>query len=354
MNKPFRFFLILRLAVYTILIAYLAGDFSLNGPLTRGLKRAAPGSPQSIARAKSNQEIARIGDQSITRSQLDRAVGEALWLQGEALDSLTPLDQQIIRYKALSNLIDADLLNRKIASSGAAPAVSDAEVNARLARLLGRFVTKSDLEAAMKTQGIPDEASLRDRLKVMIGQEKFIDAQIAPLTEVSEEEARTWFLDHQQEIALRERVRARHLFIPTLDVPSAQAKARLEKALSELTTGTKDFKTLAKEVSMDPATQYRAGDLGWMSRDRLPDDFAKELFRLPIDQPTVFQTKLGWHLAEVLEKKSARPQTFEEAKAEIISALRTVKRDRAVRDFRDDLQKNSGTTVRIRHEILNQ
>ncbi|MBK1881862.1 peptidylprolyl isomerase [Luteolibacter pohnpeiensis] len=352
MNKPFRFFLALRLLVYTVLIVYLAGDFSLNGPLSQSLKKASPNSPQSIKRARANVEIARVGDRSITRGQLELATIEALWLQGKNFDSLNSLDRQIARYKALSELIDSELLNQKIAADTSFPQVPKEEVDARLKRLLGRFTNKSEMETAMKSQGIPNESALRDRVAVLIRQEHFIDSQISPLAQVSEQDARDWFDAHQQELALPERIQARHFFIPTLDVPSAQAKATLEQALVSLTHESEDFHSLAEKISMDPATQHHGGELGWMTRERLPEDFAKQLFALPLHQPTIFQTQLGWHLAEVTAKEAARPQSFDDAKPEILAGLRAAKRNQAIQKYREQLQKDA--SIIVHHELMNQ
>ena len=353
MNRPLRFFLILRLAVYVVLIAYLAGDFSLNGPLSRSLKKASPNSRESIARAKANTVVATIGDRTISHAQLDRATSERLWLEGKNFAGLSPIDQKIARYSALADLIDSELLNQKIAASGEAPGVTADEINSRLRRLLGRFETKGHLETAMKLQGIPDGDALRSRMENQIRQEKFIDSQIAPLADVSDEEVRAWFRDHRKDLEVPERIKARHVFVPTLGIAPDQAKAILEAAFSKLRAGER-FEKLAADTSMDPATKDRGGELGWMTRDRLPDDFGNALFDLVTGKPALFQTKLGWHLAEVTDRKPSETPAFEEAAPEIRLALRNVKRNRAILEFRDDLRNNGSAVISLRHDIINK
>ena len=126
----------------------------------------------------------------------------------------------------------------------------------------------------MKSQGIASESDLRDRLAARIQQEKYVELKTGPLAVVTGDEARAWFEQNRDKLALPERVRARHVFLATLERPEQEAKALLETALADLTAGTADFATLASRLSEDPASKTRGGDLGWMSRARLPADFA--------------------------------------------------------------------------------
>ncbi len=305
---------------------YLAGDALFQGPVRRFL---FPPDTRHLA--------ARVAGRPITRSQLDRALSEQLWLDGKSTKDLAPADLKPARDAALRELIDHEIL--RLQDQTAIP-VSDAEIDTRLLRLLGRFESKGALETAMKSQGIPSERNLRDRLAARIRQEKFIASRIAPSVQVSPEEARTWFDEHEAALALPERVEARHVFIPTLNQAPEEAKRKLEAALADLTTKKKDFPTLARELSEDPATNKIGGALGWMTRARLPADFAAPLFSLKLNQPKLIRTKLGWHLVEVTGRKPAEPRSFEQAEAEIHAALGTLKRRSAIEALRKSLRKS--------------
>jgi parvulin-like peptidyl-prolyl isomerase len=225
--------------------------------------------------------------------------------------------------------------------------VTDAEINERVRRLVGRFENKGTLETAMKSQGISTEQNLRERLAERIRQEKFVNQQTAASSGISEEEARKWFDDHQASIALPERIEVRHIFLPTLDHPSEEAKQRLTAALAELVEKKKDFATLAKEISEDPATREIGGTLGWMTRERLPVDFSAPVFSLALHTPTLVRTRLGWHLVEVTARKPAEARTFEQAKPEILSALAAVKRRTATENFRKSLRQTHSADIEI-------
>jgi len=336
-----------RLTLCTAVLLYLAGDFFLfNGPLHQAIQVLSPESPESIEKARKEGIVARVGRHTISSSQLERALNENLWLEGKTLAGLSPEEQKTARKAALADLIGQELLLAEIKAAEPALEVSAAEIDARLKGFTARFSNKEALEGAMKSQGIASEKDLRDRLASMIRREKFVEAKIAPQARVSDDEAKKWFEAHGKELAIPERVEARHIFIPTLQTPAEEAKKKLDEALAQLTAKQKDFAALAKEFSQDPATKDRGGNLGWMTRARLAPDLAAPLFSLPVHQPSLVRTRLGWHLIEITARKATEPRTFEDAKAEVLSALEAVKRRDAVKAYRADLLK-SKDSIRI-------
>jgi len=342
MSFPGRF--PIRLALCGIAAVYLAGDFFVfQGPLRHQIDLLDPASGASGARAKSKGVVAKVFGQTISRSQLDRAVQEKLWLEGKTTKNLTPAD----RKAALDELICHEILRAKIKAEEKPPNVSPEETDDRLRRLLGRFETQGALVTAMKSQGIRSEDDLKNRLAARIQQEKFINSRIASRIKVTDEEARKWFEENGKGLENPARVEARHIFIPTLDHPPEEAKQKLEEALAALTEKKKDFATLAKELSEDPATKDSGGALGWMSHDRLPVDFAAPLFSLEPNTPTLIRSRLGWHLAEVTARKAAEPRSFDQAKPEILAALEAVRRREAVYTFQASLLKEASGNVSV-------
>jgi parvulin-like peptidyl-prolyl isomerase len=318
---------------------YLVCDAFLHGPVFRAAA--------SLLDPGRENNVARVFKQTITRSQLDRAVRERLWLEGKTIDSLTPENLKSVRQAALDELIDQELLRAKAAVAAMDLKVTAEEITGRLDRLAARFESKDEMKSAMKSQGIASERDLRDRLAARIQQEKFVESKIGPPAKVTDEEAKKWFDENQKDLTNPERVEVRHVFLPTLDHPPEEAKAKLESALADLTAKKKDFTTLAKELSEDPATKDNGGSLGWMTRDRLPVDFAAPVFSLSLNQPTLVRTRLGWHLVEVTGRKPAEPRTFEQAKPEILSALEAVKRRKAIADSRAALRKDEGSNIEV-------
>jgi len=342
-----------RLILCAAFLGYLAGDlFIFNGPINRLIESGRPDSARSIARAKENGVVARVDFHPITQSQLERATHERLWIEGKNLTKLTPEEQTAARRAALDELIDHELLRIHTAKTGQPLVVSEDEVNERLRRLVGRFETKGALETSMKTQGIQNENELRRLLSARIQQEKFLQSQTGSASAVSEDEAKKWFDENQANLGTPERVEARHIFLPTLNQVSDEVKAKLDAAFTALNEKQKDFPTLAKELSDDPATKELGGNLGWMTRNRLPADFAEPVFALPLNQPKLIRTKIGWHLIDVTARKPAEPRTFEDAKSEIIAALESKKRQESTTGLRERMKKENASMIEIFDESL--
>jgi parvulin-like peptidyl-prolyl isomerase len=210
------------------------------------------------------------------------------------------------------------------------------------------------MQSAMKSQGIAREQDLRDRLAARIQQEKYVASKIAPLAKVTAAEARQWFDENRSCLTIPERVEVRHIFIPTLDRAPEAAKTKLAAALADLSAKSKDFATLVKELSEDPATKDHGGSLGWITRGRLPADFGTPVFSLALHKPTLVRSRLGWHLVEVTDRKPAEPETFEQAKPEILAALEAVKRRQVITEFRNCLRKFEASNIEVYHDMIDE
>ena len=330
---------IIRFATLGVIAAYALGDlFFFEGPLRQAINRSLSNRPDAIA---------RVGKHFITHSQLERATRENLWLEGKSLDALSAVEKSQAHDKSLDELIDHNLLREKIAGENNSIHISDDEINARLRAMLSRFTSKGEMEGSMRGQGIANESELRARVAAHLQQEKWIEAQIAPTICVSDEEARAWFDQNAASMAMSERIEVRHIFMAAMDHPQAEIDAKLGAALQNLKSQRKDFATLARELSDDPASKDRGGSLGWMSRTRLPSDFAAAVFSLPIGKPTVIHSSLGSHLVEVTTRKPAEAAKFDEMKHEVIAALEAIKRRQAITEIRRKIRESATKDIRV-------
>lgn len=315
----------------------MIGAAVAGGPLARFLGRLWTPLPKDV--------VARVGERRITEGQVERALRERLWREARTLEAMTPEGIKAERGAALEELIDEELLSAKVAA--AKTQVEESELTERWARFVKRFGSKAEMIASAKGQGIGGESELRERLAAGLRMEKFLEGKIGPVSEVSDGEARKWFEANAKSLELPERTEVRHVFLATLDHPSEEAKAKLEEALAELTAGRKDFATLAREISEDEATKNVGGSLGWMSRGRLPADFEAPVFALPVNKPALVRTRLGWHLLEVTGRKPPEARNFEQSKPEVLAALRTMKRERALEDYRETLRRNEAGRIEV-------
>jgi peptidyl-prolyl cis-trans isomerase C len=109
--------------------------------------------------------------------------------------------------------------------------------------------------------------------------------------------------------------KARHILVETRE----QAVA----ALNRLARGD-SFEVVAREVSRDPDSAVKGGDLGWgHPKDYVPPfgEALKYLKRNETRSEPV-QTPFGWHIIEVLDIRPAVHPTYEQMKDRIEANLR--------------------------------
>ena len=343
----------LRFAAYLVVIGYLLADlFLFNGPLNRRLAASRPDSETSIAADKANGVVARVFGYKITRTQLDRAIHERLFLEGTSISDLPPSQKKLVEYAALGELIDHELMRVKVKVNTKILEVSDEEIDARLELFAKKFSTRSELETAIKSQGFNNIEDFRNRIAGRIQQEKYVALRVTPLITVSEEEISKFYEDYKEDLKTPERIRSRHIFISTLGTPPDQAKQKLETALTQIQNGSKTFNELALDLSEDQASKKLGGDLGWMSRARIPADFANAVFQLEKNKPSLIQTKLGCHIVELTDHAPAEIPTLEAVHDKIKDAISVTKRHQAVDDFRASLREFEKKKIDIYHDQL--
>ena len=167
------------------------------------------------------------------------------------------------------------------------------------------------------------EAQLR-YVRRRVLRDRFYDSRFA--ASVTEEEARELYNREIASTKPEEEIHARHILV------LSEQEAREQRA--RIVAGT-SFATVAQEVSQDPGNAADGGDLGYFTRGQFDASFEDAIANLErgvLSEPV--QTKFGWHLV-LVEDKRARPiPSFEELKAGIISLLIQRKALEQVSDLR--------------------
>lgn len=289
--------------------------------------------------------VAWVGRTAITRAQVERAMHEQCWLEGRDARSFDAGQLAAARRAALDRCIDDELLLAD--ADGIGIEVAKAVVDERMRRFALRFESPEAMSSALREQGIRDESQLRRMLAAQLR----IEARAADLVDaqalVGDDEAIAFFNEHRDALAIPERVRVRHVFAATREASSDSARAKLEALKRDLDAGLADFAGLAAKHSDDPATKDRGGELGWMTRHRLPADFADAVFALPLGAPELVRTRIGWHLAEVTARLPRVQRSFEQARDEVVAALVAEQRRRAAAILRDRLRRDANGRILV-------
>jgi peptidyl-prolyl cis-trans isomerase D len=152
---------------------------------------------------------------------------------------------------------------------------------------------------------------------------------------VEEEEIKVFYAADQTRFYEPEQIRARHILLKAdsaAEPEKAQAARAQANALLEQINGGADFAELAKKYSQDEATAATGGDLGFFGRGVMVGPFDDAAFALqPGETSDVVETRFGFHIIRLEEKKPARLQPFDDVRAEIVRELQQEMAEREVR-----------------------
>ncbi len=260
--------------------------------------------------------VARVEGQSITREQLGRRVSAEKGEEASLEDYREVLDQ----------LISSELLYQEALARGYG--LPEEELEARLAAIRSRFDSE---EAYLASLSEPDltPADVRRALGRDLAVKRYLEAEVIGEVSVTEEQAREYFEEHQEEIRADRDVRARHILIPldgTVPAPlRLAAREKLEGIRRQVLEGA-DFAELARQHSGDPGSAPLGGELGWISRGNTVPAFEEAAFRLEIGETSeIVESAFGLHLIQVTEERPGRPVSWEEARDQLLAFLREQK-----------------------------
>ena len=104
------------------------------------------------------------------------------------------------------------------------------------------------------------------------------NAALRSQVQVADADVEAYYRDHPDEFTQEEQVRARHILLQVNDQRTAEAAKSEIEAIKRRIAGGEDFAAVAKEVSQDPGSAARGGDLGYFGRGRMTPEFENAAF----------------------------------------------------------------------------
>ena len=268
----------LRLSARTLRIACLAL------PLTAMTAFAAEAPKQGLQLASDDPIVATVNGEAIHKSDVMR-IKEGLGAQAAQV----PLEQ--IYPQVLRRLVDIDV-------------ISDA---ARAEKLQD----EPDVKAEMRWS---DDNVLANHYVRAFAAKAVDDKALKAAYEKAKSE-------HTNE----DEIHARHILVAN----EADAKA----IIADLDKGG-DFAKLADAKSTDKGES--GGDLGWFTKDKMVPEFANAAFALKKGEytKTPVKSQFGWHVIQVLDRRPAKPPTFDEIKDQLSQQLTREAVENKVKELR--------------------
>ena len=291
--------------------------------------------------------VAKFGDVEITGAELAKVVDPMIkrYSSMGALSGPTALAEATshLRQEALDHLVLQRLLQREAAAKGVA--ATDADVDKFLKEKLPPNTT---LEQVAEQQGLA-VADIRAEILVGLTIEKHLEALVADLTAVTDDDAKAEYdkiaAENPNAFKKPETVQASHILVKVEkdadDAAKAAARAKIDELRQKIVDGA-DFAEVAKESSDCPSGR-RGGDLGTFGRGQMVKPFEDAAFSQPIGElGPVVETDFGFHLIKVAERTEAGERTFDEMKDQIKEYLDRQRKEKKVSEYIDSVRSGAG------------
>ena len=181
-----------------------------------------------------------------------------------------------------------------------------------------------------------------EEMKKRVIVDKFFKKEVDQKIQVSEEEIKKFFDKNLEETKSPDEVRASHILLKT--------REEADMVLKKVKQGAK-FEDLAKKFSTDPGSKDTGGDLGFFSQGMMVPEFDSIAFKLKVGEVSdIVQSRFGFHIIKVLEKREGKQKNIDEAKPEIQKKLLTKKRKEKFDTLVADLK--SKAKISINNDVL--
>ncbi len=314
----------------------MTGKSSFLGGVVALLLVAAP--PTLSAGKIVERIIARVNNEIITQRQFDRE-RDKLRTELAPRYSGAELEAQVRQQSKdlLRDLIDQALMVQK---------AKDLDLNVetdlvkRLDEMRQSFhlATLQDLEKEVEKQGLIWE-DFQDQIRRRMLMQEVIGREVGSRIIISREDARKYFEVHRQDFASPAGVRLAEILVSAEKRKLEEAEKRAKEALAELKAGAR-WNDLVKKYS--DASAEEAGDIGFFQEGMLKAALAAAVAKLDVGETTdLIQTKDGYIILKVLERRSAGIPKFEEVEQRVMNVLYEQKTQPALRKYLANLRKES-------------
>jgi peptidyl-prolyl cis-trans isomerase C len=195
---------------------------------------------------------------------------------------------------------------------------------------------KTQLTANPESGVTPSDGDIRAQVEAEYRLERLLARIQEQVKQPKSKEIAEYYKQNKGSFVFPELLRAAHI-VKNVNEQNDEATARagIEAALAELDGGA-PFPDVANRYS-DCAGN--GGMLEWFPRGEMVEEFESVVFDLPVGSRTgIFQTRFGFHIATVLDRRPAGPRPFKDIEGELTSALMQQKRTKAIEDFIDGLR----------------
>jgi parvulin-like peptidyl-prolyl isomerase len=277
-----------------------------------------------------------VDDEVITEADVTSHVSALL----NAQEIPTTVDVETIEMHqiVLRRLIEQRLMLQEAKRAGLL--ISSEDILERLEELRGQFESAEGFRQSLAAGGLSEE-QLKEKVRDQLLVQALIQQQVRSTIRVSPQEVARELAEHPELARSGDRVRASHILIRVNEVRAEQEARALITDLHQRLARGEDFAVLATRYSEDPH-QEGGGAMGWVAQGELLPELDAALFRLAVGETSPpIQTRLGFHILRVEERREASSLSLMEANRSIYQQLYQAKFQEAFARWLNGLKRDA-------------
>ncbi len=286
-------------------------------------------------------KVAVVNGSVINRIDFDREVNRVQQRLSRMGKPLSDSQLSEIKKEVLENLINHELFYQESQNQGIT--VDEVAINERVRKLKERFPSEAEFKSALTKANLTED-DIKAQFMRGMAIEQFIDTQFVQKISVSDKESKGYYDSHPDLFKQPEQVRASHILIKVDpggdESQKIEARKKME-GIQEKAQKGEDFADLAKKFSEDPSSA-KGGDLGYFRRGQMVKPFEEKAFALkPGEVSDIVETRFGYHLIKVMEKKSETTIAYEDIKGKLAQHLKQEKVRKEVNLYIEKLKEKA-------------
>lgn len=331
----------MRIPCKKLVLAFMVAVFFLTGTSLQA---------KSENIDKNTNNVALVNESGISRKNFDRAMASAskqfssIGYDQSAAGANGPLD---LNKEVLDRLIDFELMYQDAKKRGIV--IEDSVLNENLEAFRKRFEKEEDFTAFLEQNNFTENEMKDQFVRELVMQElqQQLKGELLAKMNVSDADVKKFYDANIDKMQRPEQVKASHILV-TVDegadeATRQEARTKIDSLEKKIKAG-EDFAETAKANSQCPSSE-NGGDLGFFGKGQMVKPFEDAAFALkPGEMSGVVETRFGYHLIKLAEKREAATASLEEVQENIKRYLTQLQMDKSQQEYVQSLRDNAKVT----------
>lgn len=284
---------------------------------------------------------ARVNGENILKKDFEATADRTLARYRNQGQQLQPNVEGRIKESVLRRMIDDKANELKAKEMNVS--ITDAELDAKWTEQKARFRTDEDFKNFL-TRSQMTEQQMKDDSRRNMLRDRLIEKLSGEIT-VTDDDIKKYYDDNMPRFKEREQIKASRVLIRVVPTaPEAErkkAKSKAQQLSKDAKKAGADFAKIARDNSNGPEAA-KGGDLGLVYRGRMGNEVDAVAFAMkPGEISDVIETKAGYEIVKVEERKEERIKPLEEVSDSIRTTILARRKSEKRREVLDNIRANT-------------